>query len=418
LKDRYARSKLKNVFDIFEERGFVEQVTDRDLLRKLTENPIACYIGFDPTGSSLHVGSLVPIMALAHMQKAGHTPIALVGGGTTLVGDPSGKTEMRQMMSRKEIEENTEGIKIQLSRFIDFSPGKALLLNNADWLVDLSYIDFLRDIGCHFSVNRMLAAESYKIRLKTGLSFIEFNYMLLQAYDFWHLFKHHHCSLQMGGNDQWGNILSGVDLIRRLEGEMVHGMTFPLMTTSAGIKMGKTHKGSVWLDPELTTPYEYYQYWINQDDRDIGRFLALFTFLPMEGIRRLASLKGVEIKKAKEVLAYEATKLCHGADEAEKARNAAQLLFGEATADSSESVPTYSLEPGELENGIPAYLLFERSGLCKTRGEARRLISQGGGYANNMRIKAFDQILDPSDMMDEAILLRAGKKRYRKITVG
>jgi tyrosyl-tRNA synthetase len=418
LKDRYARSKLKNVFDIFEERGFVEQVTDRDLLRKLTENPIACYIGFDPTGSSLHVGSLVPIMALAHMQKAGHTPIALVGGGTTLVGDPSGKTEMRQMMSRKEIEENTEGIKIQLSRFIDFSPGKALLLNNADWLVDLSYIDFLRDIGCHFSVNRMLAADSYKIRLKTGLSFIEFNYMLLQAYDFWHLFKHHHCSLQMGGNDQWGNILSGVDLIRRLEGEMVHGMTFPLMTTSAGIKMGKTHKGSVWLDPELTTPYEYYQYWINQDDRDIGRFLALFTFLPMEGIRRLASLKGVEIKKAKEVLAYEATKLCHGADEAEKARNAAQLLFGEATADSSESVPTYSLEPGELENGIPAYLLFERSGLCKTRGEARRLISQGGGYANNMRIKAFDQILDPSDMVDEAILLRAGKKRYRKITVG
>jgi tyrosyl-tRNA synthetase len=418
LKDRYARSKLKNVFDIFEERGFVEQVTDRDLLRKLTENPIACYIGFDPTGSSLHVGSLVPIMALAHMQKAGHTPIALVGGGTTLVGDPSGKTEMRQMMSRGEIEENTEGIKIQLSRFIDFSPGKALLLNNADWLVDLSYIDFLRDIGCHFSVNRMLAAESYKIRLKTGLSFIEFNYMLLQAYDFWHLFKHHNCRLQMGGNDQWGNILSGVDLIRRLEGEMVHGMTFPLMTTSAGIKMGKTHKGSVWLDPELTTPYEYYQYWINQDDRDIGRFLALFTFLPMEGIRRLASLKGVEIKKAKEVLAYEATKLCHGADEAEKARNAAQLLFGEATADSSESVPTYSLEPGELENGIPAYLLFERSGLCKTRGEARRLISQGGGYANNMRIKAFDQILDPSDMVDEAILLRAGKKRYRKITVG
>ena len=409
---------MKNVFDIFEERGFVEQVTDRDLLRKLTENPIACYIGFDPTGSSLHVGSLVPIMALAHMQKAGHTPIALVGGGTTLVGDPSGKTEMRQMMSREEIEENTEGIKIQLSRFIDFSPGKALLLNNADWLVDLSYIDFLRDIGCHFSVNRMLAAESYKIRLKTGLSFIEFNYMLLQAYDFWHLFKRHHCSLQMGGNDQWGNILSGVDLIRRLEGEMVHGMTFPLMTTSAGIKMGKTHKGSVWLDPELTTPYEYYQYWINQDDRDIGRFLALFTFLPMEGIRRLASLKGVEIKKAKEVLAYEATKLCHGADEAEKARNAAQLLFGEATADSSESVPAYSLEPGELENGIPAYLLFERSGLCKTRGEARRLISQGGGYANNMRIKAFDQILDPSDMVDEAILLRAGKKRYRKITVG
>lgn len=409
---------MKNVLDIFEERGFIEQVAERDLLRKLTENPIACYVGFDPTGCSLHVGNLVPIMALAHMQKAGHTPIALVGGGTTLVGDPSGKTEMRQMMSREEIEENAEGIKRQLSRFIDFSPGKALLLNNADWLVDLSYIDFLRDIGRHFSVNRMLAAESYKIRLRTGLSFIEFNYMLLQAYDFWHLFKHHNCRLQMGGNDQWGNILSGVDLIRRLEGEMVHALTFPLMTTSAGIKMGKTHKGSVWLDPELTTPYEYYQYWVNQDDRDIARFLALFTFLPKEDIRRFASLKGAEIRQAKEVLAYEATRLCHGADEAEMTRNAARLLFGESTAVSSESVPTYSLEPGELEKGIPAYLLFERSGLCKTRGEARRLISQGGGYANDVRIETFDQILDPDDMVDEAILLRAGKKRYLKITVG
>ncbi len=409
---------MKNILEIFEERGFIEQVTDRDLLWKLTENPIVCYIGFDPTGSSLHVGSLVPIMALAHMQKAGHTPIALMGGGTTLVGDPSGKTEMRRMMSREEIEKNAEGIKRQLSRFIDFSPGKALMLNNADWLVDLSYIDFLRDIGRHFSVNRMLAAESYKIRMKTGLSFIEFNYMLLQAYDFWHLFRDHNCSLQMGGNDQWGNILAGVDLIRRLEGEMVHGMTFPLMTTSGGIKMGKTHKGSVWLDPELTTPYEYYQYWINQDDRDIARFLALFTFLPMEDVRRLTSLKGEEIKNAKEVLAYETTRLCHGADEAEMARNAARLLFGEGIAGSSKSVPTYSLEPGEFENGIPAYLLFERSGLCKTRGEARRLISQGGAYANDMRIKTYDQILDLNDMVDDTILLRAGKKRYLKITFG
>jgi tyrosyl-tRNA synthetase len=222
----------------------------------------------------------------------------------------------------------------------------------------------------------------------------------------------------MGGNDQWGNILAGVDLIRRLEGEMVHGMTFPLMTTSAGIKMGKTHKGAVWLDPELTTPYEYYQYWINQDDRDVVRFLALFTFLPMEDVRKLASLKGEEIKEAKELLAYEATKLCHGEDEAEKARNAAQLLFGKGTTASSESIPTYSLEPEELENGIPAYQLFERSGLCKTRGEARRLISQGGAYANDMRINTFDQILDPKDIVDEAILLRAGKKRYLKITVG
>jgi tyrosyl-tRNA synthetase len=341
-----------------------------------------------------------------------------MGGGTTLVGDPSGKTEMRQMMSREEIEKNADRIKGQLSRFLDFSPGKALLVNNADWLVDLSYIDFLRDIGRHFSVNRMLSAESYKIRLKTGLSFIEFNYMLLQAYDFWHLFKHHHCSLQMGGNDQWGNILAGVDLIRRLEGGMAFCMTFPLITTSAGIKMGKTHKGSVWLDPGLTTPYDYYQYWINQDDKDIPRFLAMFTFLPMEDVRKLGSLKGAEIKQAKEVLAYETTKLCHGEDEAEMARNAARHLFGESATDSSISVPTYSLEKGELESGIPAYLLFERSGLCKTRGEARRLISQGGGYANDIRIETFDQVLDPKDMVDEAILLRAGKKRYLKIIVG
>ena len=411
---------MRNVLDIFEERGFVEQVTDRELLLKALEHPVTCYIGFDPTGRSLHVGNLIPVMALTHMQKAGHIPIALVGGGTSLVGDPSGKTEMRRIMSREEIENNAEGIKRQLSRFIDFSQGRALMANNADWLVDLSYIDFLRDIGRHFSVNRMLAAESYKMRLKTGLSFIEFNYMLLQAYDFWYLYRHHDCRLQMGGNDQWGNILAGVDLTRRLEGEVVHGMTFPLIMTSSGNKMGKTEEGSVWLDPELTSPYEYYQYWINQDDGDIGRFLALFTFLPMEEVRKLTSLEGAEIRQAKEVLAYEATKLCHGANEAEKARNASRQLFGEKSvvASKSESIPTYALEPEELENGIPAYQLFERGGLCKTRGEARRLISQGGGYANDRRIETFDQVLDLNDMVDDSILLRAGKKRHLKITVG
>ena len=411
---------MRNVLDIFEERGFVEQITDRGLLLKALERPITCYIGFDPTGSSLHVGNLIPIMALTHMQKTGHIPIALVGGGTSLVGDPSGKTEMRRIMSGEEIEKNAEGIKRQLSRFIDFSPGKALMANNADWLVDLSYIDFLRDIGRHFSVNRMLAAESYKMRLKTGLSFIEFNYMLLQAYDFWYLFKHHDCRLQMGGNDQWGNILAGVDLTRRLEGEVTHGMTLPLIMTSSGNKMGKTQEGSVWLDPELTSPYEYYQYWINQDDGDIGRFLALFTFLPMEEVRKLTSLEGAEIRQAKEVLAYEATKLCHGANEAEKARNASRQLFGEKSVVSSksESIPTYALEPEELENGIPAYQLFERGGLCKTRAEARRLISQGGGYANDKRIETFDQVFGLSDMIDDSILLRAGKKRHLKITVG
>lgn len=408
---------MTNIFDIFEERGFIEQVTDRKLLRKLLDRPIKCYVGFDPTASSLHLGSLIPIMALAHMQKAGHVPIAVVGGGTTLVGDPSGKTEMRPIMSREEIEKNAEGIKRQLSRFIDFSQAKAIMVNNADWLVDLRYIDFLRDVGRHFSVNRMLAAESYRMRLKTGLNFIEFNYMLLQAYDFWYLFKHYDCRLQMGGNDQWGNILAGVDLTRRLEGEVIHALTFPLITTSSRIKMGKTHKGTVWLDPELTSPYEYYQYWINQDDRDVERFLALFTFLPMEEVRRICSVEGAEFRQSKEVLAYEATKLCHGTQEAEKARNAARQLFGENTAEFSDSVPTRALDSGELEMGIPAYLLFEKAGLCKTRGEARRLISQGGGYANNRRIETFDQILDLNDMVNDAIVLRAGKKRYLRIII-
>ncbi|MFH1351934.1 MAG: tyrosine--tRNA ligase [Pseudomonadota bacterium] len=408
---------MKNVFDTFEERGFLEQVTDRDLVRDLLERPTTCYIGFDPTASSLHIGSLVPIMALAHMQKAGHRPVALLGVGTTLVGDPSGKTEMRPIMSREEINQNAEGIKEQFSRFLDFSQGKALMLNNADWLVELNYIEFLRDIGRHFSVNRMLSAESYRVRLKTGLNFIEFNYMLLQAYDFWYLFRHYDCRLQMGGNDQWGNILAGADLTRRLEGETIHGLTFPLITTSTGIKMGKTHRGAVWLEPELTSPYDYYQYWINQDDRDIERFLALFTFLPMNEIRRLGSLKGADIREAKEILAYEATKLCHGEQESSRARAASRQLFGGDDSGPPDSMPTHAVVHAELDKGIPAYLLFEKVGLCKTRGEARRLISQGGGYANEKRIESFDQVIDNKDVMDDSILLKAGKKRYLKVII-
>ena len=407
---------MQNVLETFEERGFIEQMTDPDALRTALEDPITCYIGFDPTASSLHVGSLVPIMSLAHMQKAGHRPIAVVGGGTTLVGDPSGKTEMRRLMSREEIDRNAEGIKKQLSRFLDFSSGKALMVNNADWLVGLSYIEFLRDIGRHFSVNRMLAAESYKIRLESGLSFIEFNYMLLQAYDYWHLFKQYQCRLQMGGNDQWGNILAGADLIRRMEGEVVHALTFPLITTSSGIKMGKTHQGAVWLDPQLTSPYDYYQYWVNQDDKDVERFLALFTFLPMEEVRRLGALKGENIREAKEVLAFEATALCHGQENAEKARSAAKELFGGEGSDSSDSTPACRIGAHELEQGLAAYLLFEKCGLCKTRGEARRLLSQGGGYINGKRIDAFDQLVSSKDLANGVILLRAGKKKYVKVT--
>ena len=411
------RNKLENVFDILKERGFIEQVTDENAVRDCLKKPTTCYIGFDATARSLHLGSLIPIMALAHMQQTGHRPIAVVGGGTTLVGDPSGKTETRPIMRREEIDENALGLKAQLSRFLDFKGGKALMVNNADWLTKLNYIEFLRDIGRHFSVNRMISAESYKARLKTGLNFIEFNYMLLQAYDFWHLFKHYDCRLQMGGNDQWGNILAGVELTRRLEGEVIHCITFPLITTASGIKMGKTHKGTVWLDPEMTSPYDYYQYWINQDDRDIERFLALFTFLPMNEVKKLGALEGADIRRAKEALAYEATKLCHGKNEAEKAKLAARQLFGTDTKDFSDAVPKHPMTAHELKSGIPAYLLFEKVGLCKSRGEARRLITQGGGYVNENRIETFDQIINIKDVMNESILLRGGKKRYLRIIV-
>jgi tyrosyl-tRNA synthetase len=419
---------MENILDLLEKRGFIEQSTDRDSIYRLLQNPVLCYIGFDPTAKSFHVGSLLPIMSLVHMQRMGHKPIIVIGGGTALVGDPSGKTEMRPIMTRQEIDENTHYLKKQLSRFIDFSREKALMLNNAEWLTELHYIDFLRDIGRHFSVNRMLTAESYKERLKTGLNFIEFNYMLLQAYDFWYLFKKFGCRLQMGGNDQWGNMIAGADLIRRLEGKTAYGLTFPLLTTSSGIKMGKTHKGAVWLDPELTSPYEYYQYWINQDDRDVGRFLSLFTLIPLDEIEKLGSLKGADIRMAKEILAYEATKLCHGAEEADKARKASQDLFGkgkmilpsisvseEATV--GETAPSYIINAEKLEQGIPAYILFYETGVCKSKGEARRLISQGGGYLNGERIESFDQTINLNDLHNDSLLIRAGKKRYMTVII-
>ena len=409
---------MTNVFDVYEERGFLEQVTEKTLVRKLLNNPTVCYIGFDPTAKSLHVGSLLPIMSLVHFQRTGHKPIIVIGGGTGMVGDPSGKTELRRVMTRDEIQENVSALKKQLERFLDFDNGKAIIINNADWLTKLNYIDFLRDFGRHFSVNRMLTAESYRARIKTGLSFIEFNYMLLQAYDFWYLFKHHNCRLQMGGNDQWGNILAGEDLIRRLERETVHGITFPLLTTSTGIKMGKTHKGAVWLDPDLTSPYDYYQYWINQDDSDIGRFLALFTLLPMKDVNALGRLEGAEIREAKKILAYEATKLCHGDNEAKDARLAAKKLFGDSKSFDSESIPSFYLNKKELDVGTPAFILFEKSGLCKSRSEARRLISQGGGYVQDKKILSFDQIINTKNIGDsENLLLRAGKKKYMKIEI-
>jgi len=405
----------KTVFEVFKERGFIEQVTDEERIAELLEGKVTCYIGFDPTASSFHVGNLVPIMALSHMQRFGHRPIALIGGGTGLVGDPSGKDEMRQILTYEEINRNAEAQKRQFSRFLDFSEGKALLLNNADWLTKLNYIDFLRDIGVHFSVNRMLATESIKIRLESGLSFIEFNYQLLQAYDFWYLFKHYQCLIQMGGSDQWGNIVAGIDLIRRLEGKQAYGITFPLIKTADGKKMGKTEKGAVWLDPNRTSPYEYYQFWMNTDDRDVERFLSLFTFLPMEEVREYGKLKGAEIRKAKEALAFEATKIVHGQEEAEKARDASKFLFSEMEA-REDAIPTTFIEREKIIEGIPIFKLFEISGLSKSSSEARRLILQGGGYLNKKRIDQFNQIITLNDFNDRGeILLRAGKKKFHRI---
>jgi tyrosyl-tRNA synthetase len=414
----FQNTSNKTVFDVLKDRGFIEQVTDEEGIKKLLRGKVTCYIGFDPTASSFHVGNLVPLMALAHMQSHGHRPIALVGGGTGLVGDPSGKDQMRQILTYEEINRNAEAQKKQFSLFLDFSNGKALLLNNADWLTKLNYIDFLRDIGVHFSVNRMLATESIKIRLESGLSFIEFNYQLLQAYDFWYLFKHYDCLIQMGGSDQWGNIVAGIDLIRRLEGKQAYGITFPLIMTADGKKMGKTEKGAVWLDPNRTSPYEYYQFWINTDDRDVKRFLSLFTFLPIEEIEEYGRLEGADLRKAKEVLAFEATKIVHGEEEAKKARKASRAFFFGEEVD-EESIPTTYISEERFVEGIPVFKLFEMVKLCNSGSEARRLIEQGGAYINNKRVERFDEVigLKSEYLRNKTLTLRAGKKKFHRIKI-
>ena len=427
---------MVSLIDIFKERGFIEQTTHEEELREYIQNGnVTCYIGFDPTASSLHVGSLVPIMALAHMQKHGHKPIALVGGGTGLVGDPSGKTEMRKLLTDEMVENNAIGIKKQLSRFIDFGNDKALQVNNNDWLGELKYIPFLRDIGRHFSVNRMIKAESYKLRLDSeeGLSFIEFNYMLLQAYDFLELFDKYRCRLQMGGSDQWGNIVAGIELIRKVRKESAFGITFPLIKTSSGAKMGKTVQGAVWLDPLKTSPYDYYQYWINTDDRDVARFLALFSFLPMDEIREIKYLHGADLNSAKTVLSFEATRLAHGNEEAVMAYQAAASVFGQRYVDRailpSSSVPRdnsgtadstvpFSYKDSKLlETGIPAFKLFHEVNLAPSSGAARRLIEQGGAYINEKRVNKFDDLITTNDINEMEILLRSGKKRFHKIKI-
>ena len=421
---------MKSVYDIFYERGFIEQVTDEALIRELLrDRKITCYIGFDPTATSLHIGSLVPIMALAHMQREGHRLIALIGGGTGLIGDPSGKTEMRQVLTREQIDFNALCLQNQLSKYLDFGNGGALMLNNADWLTRLNYIEFIRDIGRHFSVNKMLAAESYKLRLEKGLNFVEFNYMLLQAYDFLYLFKYHDCVMQMGGNDQWGNMLAGIDLIRRVEGRMAHSMTFPLLTTSQGHKMGKTEKGTVWLDQALTLPYDYYQYWVNVDDADVERFLALFTFLPMEEVKQVRTLVDVELNIAKSVLAFEATKITHGEAAAVSAwqasaaafrtRPVAQGLFSSSTIPRSpmeediSAIVTLEKSQDELEQGLKIVSTCCAAGLTDSTSEARRLIAQGGIYVNDRQVKTIDERMSLEDLKDSGeIRLRKGKKKY------
>jgi tyrosyl-tRNA synthetase len=437
---------LKSVYDVFRERGFIEQITDESQIRDLLEQKsVTCYIGFDPTAASLHIGSLVPIMSLAHLQRHGHRPIALVGGGTGLIGDPSGKTEMRQILTREQIDHNAHCLQKQLTSYLEFGDGKAVMLNNADWLTRLNYIEFLRDIGRHFSVNRMLAAESYRIRLETGLNFIEFNYMLLQAYDFLYLFKHHGCEMQMGGNDQWGNMVAGIDLIRRVEGKTAFSMTFPLIATSQGHKMGKTEKGTVWLDKELTSSYDYYQYWINVEDADLERFLALFTFLPMEEIAVVKTLTDARINMAKAVLAFEATKITHGEEAAVGAFYETTQLFGYRPVETglflSSTIPrpdvigeahivlpslslsasgtsSLPIERRRLDEGIPAFELFHETNLCASRGEARRLIAQGGGYVNDRQFAAFDERIGLGDVDERGeIRLRKGKKRYVILSV-
>lgn len=403
-----------SVYDVLQERGFIEQATHEKEIRELLEKEkVTFYIGFDPTADSLHVGHFVAVMAMSHMQRAGHRPIALLGGGTGMIGDPSGKTDMRQMMTTETIDYHIQCFKKQLSRFIDFDDDKAILVNNADWLLNLNYIEFLREIGVHFSVNRMLSAECFKQRLERGLSFFEFNYMLMQSYDFLELYRRHNCKLQLGGNDQWSNIISGVDLVRRLHGDTSFGLTFSLLTTSEGNKMGKTEKGAVWLDPDKTSPYEFYQYWRNIADADVEKCLSLLTYLPMDEVRTLASLEGAQINKAKEVLAYEVTNIVHGEEEAKKAQAAAKALF-EGGAQGG-SIPTTEISAGELADGMDILTLLQKTKLIPSRSEGRRLVTQGGIKIDSEAVTSIDFIITTESFDNNTLMIQRGKKVFHRV---
>ena len=403
-----------SVLDTLRERGFVHQMTHEEEIAELLEKEkITFYIGFDPTADSLHVGHFLGMMVMAHMQRAGHRPICLIGAGTAMVGDPSGKTDMRKMMTLETIQQNGECFKNQMRRFIDFTDDKALMMNNADWLLKLNYVELLRSVGVSFSVNRMLTADCYKQRLEHGLTFLEFNYMIMQAYDFLELNRLTGCVMQMGGADQWSNILAGADLIRRNENKPAYGLTFTLLTTSDGRKMGKTEKGALWLDAEKTSPYDFYQYWRNVDDADVERCLALLTFLPMDEVRRLGALKDQEINEAKKVLAFEVTQLVHGTDEAKKAKQAAEALFGGAGA--LDNAPTVSISREMV--GTKLVDILATTGIFASKGEGRRLIQGGGLYVGDAKITDPDYLLT-TDLFDgNSVLVRKGKKSYHRIVI-
>ena len=405
---------MENVFDLLKGRGFIEQATHEDEIRELLgKEKVTFYIGFDPTADSLHVGHFIQVMVMMHMQRAGHRPIALLGGGTALVGDPSGKTDMRQMLTMEQIQHNLEAFKKQFSRFIDFSEGQAIMVNNGDWLTKLNYIEFLRDIGRHFSVNRMLSFECFKSRMEKGLSFLEFNYMIMQSYDFLVLFREHNCKLQLGGNDQWSNILGGVELVRRVDQGEAFGLTFKLLVTSEGKKMGKTEQGALWLDPSKTTPYEFYQYWRNVDDADVKNCLSLLTFLPMEQVEKLAAMEGAAINEAKKILAYEVTALIHGTEEAEKAKSAAEALFG--GGGDRANIPTETINYEVLAGNSTILDVLVTLGFVKSKSEGRRLVEQNGLSLNDQKITDINTPLTANDFTDGVAMVKKGKKEYLQL---
>jgi tyrosyl-tRNA synthetase len=404
---------MQNVFDVLEERGFIQQVSDPDAVRALVEQPITVYCGYDPTDRSLTAGNFVTCMMLAWFQRCGHRPIALMGGGTTMIGDPSGKTTSRPILSEEQIDRNVQGIRRQVEKFFNFRDGRALLLNNADWLKSLKYVEFMREIGSRFSVNEILRLEAYRTRLEAGgLSFLEFSYVLMQSYDFLKLYQDYGCVLQVGGSDQWGNSVAGADLIRRVTGARAFVVVTQLILTGAGTKMGKTEAGSIWLDPQMTSPYEYYQYWRNTDDRDVERFLALFTFLPINEVRALGRQEGADLNRAKEVLAFEATRIIHGDEEASKAQRAARALFA---GEGGEEVPTTEMARSRLVEGVLVIELFKDAGLVSSANEARSLITQGGLAINGRSVADPRARVDASAVEDGALMLSRGRKRHMRV---